>query len=143
MAAALAGVVIGLSVSLATTSPTTVVRLPGAMGPGFGTPAHGFRAVGPGVVLPGFVGNAGGAEIVRPAQAAVLGTVTSVSTSSFTMTTRLGRTVTVKEQPTTHYLRGAIAASRSAVTTGARVLVVAPRNGTTITANEVIVLLPA
>ena len=58
----------------------------------------------------------------------VVGTVSSVSTSSFTVSTSAGQTVTVEK-----------AASASAVTKGNPVLVLGTTNGTTITATQVLV----
>jgi len=63
-----------------------------------------------------------------PAAGGVVGTVSSVSTSSFTVSTSAGQTVTVEK-----------AASASAVTKGNPVLVLGTTNGTTITATQVLV----
>jgi hypothetical protein len=65
-----------------------------------------------------------------PAAGGTVGTVGSVSTSSFTVSTSAGQKVTV------HW------ASASTVTNGRRVLVLGTTNGTTITATQVIVQPP-
>ncbi len=120
VAAALAGVVVGLAVSLATSPPTLVVRLPG-LGP----------------LSPGF-----GVQL-GPLQGVVSGTVSSISSSSFTMTTASGRTVTVREQSSTRYEEGGAAVSRSAVTAGSWVIVAGSRGNSTITATLVLIAFPA
>ncbi|MCW2984400.1 MAG: hypothetical protein JWR63_1970 [Conexibacter sp.] len=67
------------------------------------------------------------------------GTVTSVSASSFTVTTSAGQKVTVKKASSTTYKNGTRSTSASAVTKGATVLVLGTVNGTTITATQVVV----
>jgi hypothetical protein len=80
-----------------------------------------------------------------PAEGGASGTVNSVSTSSFTMTTYGGQKVTVNEASSTKYTKGTSSTSASAITTGERVLVLGTTNvlgttsGTTITATQVIV----
>jgi len=86
------------------------------------------------------IGNNGGA-FVTPGEAAI-GRVTSVSSSGFSMITRAGQTLTVTEQASTLYRQGSGSASKSAVTTGARVLVIGSRTGSTMLATAVIVLSP-
>ena len=73
-----------------------------------------------------FAGKAGSNARSGPAAGGVVGTVSSVATSSFTVSTSAGQKVTVKT-------------SASAVTKGAPVLVLGTTNGTTITATQVIV----
>jgi hypothetical protein len=67
------------------------------------------------------------------------GTVDSVSTSSFTMSTAAGQKVTVDEASATTYQKGTSSTSASAITTGEGVLVLGTTTGTTITATQVIV----
>jgi hypothetical protein len=83
---------------------------------------------------------AGGASNARsgPASGGTVGTVGSVSTSSFTVSTSAGQKVTVHEASSTKYKKGTRSASASAITTGEPVLVLGTTNGTTITATQVI-----
>src|SRR5438309_2535479 len=74
-----------------------------------------------------------------PASGGASGTVGSVSTSSFTMSTAAGQKVTVDEASSTIYQKGTSSTSASAVTTGESVLVLGTVSGTTITATQVIV----
>ncbi len=74
-----------------------------------------------------------------PASGGASGTVGSVSTSSFTMSTSAGQKVTVDEASSTTYQKGMSPASSSAITTGTPVLVLGTTSGTTITAGQVIV----
>lgn len=124
VAALLACAVVGLSIVVATTPSTSTARSPtnrvpaGGLAPGNGPFAGRFGA------------GLGG----------VSGTVDSVAVSSFTMTTRAGQKMTVDELSSTTYRSGASSASASAVTAGARVLVLGSTNGSTIKATQVIVL---
>jgi hypothetical protein len=68
-----------------------------------------------------------------------VGTVTGVSSTSFTLSTPTGEMVTVKETSSTVYDNAASASTVSAVTTGKPVLVVGTVDSTTITASQVIV----
>lgn len=122
VAAVLAATVIGLSVGLATSGSSNVAPLlPPQVRP--------VLPFGPG----GFGGN--------PSKlGAVTGTVASVGTNSFTVTTGSGQTVTVDEQSSTVYSNGSASASASAVTQGAHVFVEGNRNGNTITATRVVIL---
>lgn len=90
-------------------------------------------------------GSAGGGSNARsgPAEGGAVGTVSSVSSSNFTLTTSAGQKVTVKEASSTSYEDGTSPASASAVTTGAPVLVLGTTDSTTITAAQVIVQPPA
>ena len=124
VAAAMAGAVIGLSISLATTPSATQTRLP-------------IGTFGPGRVLPG---GSPGFGIGAGSRAGTSGTVDSVSTSSFTMTNTSGSRATVDEQPSTSYRSGRTSATSSAVVIGDRVLVIGSTAGSTIIATEVIVL---
>jgi hypothetical protein len=67
------------------------------------------------------------------------GTVSSVSASSFTLTTSAGQKVTVKKASSTSYKKGTRSASASSVTKGATALVLGTVNATTITATQVVV----
>ena len=74
-----------------------------------------------------------------PAAGGSSGTVSSVSTSGFTITTSAGQKVTVKEASSTTYQKGTSPASASAITAGEPVLVLGTVNSTTITATRVTV----
>jgi hypothetical protein len=74
-----------------------------------------------------------------PAAGGSSGTVNSVSTSSFTITTSAGQKVTVKKASSTKYLKGTSSSSASAIKKGVGVLVLGTTNGTTITASKVVV----
>ena len=74
-----------------------------------------------------------------PASGGSSGTVDSVSTSSFNMSTSAGQKVTVDEASSTTYQKGAGSTSASAITTGEYVLVLGTTSGTTITATQVVV----
>jgi hypothetical protein len=74
-----------------------------------------------------------------PAAGGVVGTVSSVSTSSFTVSTSAGQKVTVHKTSSTTYRKGTSSTTASAITTGRPVLVLGTTNGTTITATRVIV----
>jgi hypothetical protein len=86
-------------------------------------------------------GSGGGGSNARsgPAAGGASGTVGSVSTSGFTMSTSAGQKVTVDEASSTTYQKGTGPASASAITAGESVLVLGTTNGTTITATQVIV----
>jgi hypothetical protein len=89
----------------------------------------------------GGLGSGGGGSNARsgPAAGGASGTVGSVSTSSFTMSTSAGQKVTVDKASSTTYQKGTSSTSASAITPGERVLVLGTTNGTTITATQVIV----
>ena len=74
-----------------------------------------------------------------PAAGGAAGTVSSVSASSFTLTTSAGQKVTVDKASSTNYLKGTSSSSASALAKGEGVLVLGTTNGTTITAKQVIV----
>ena len=86
-------------------------------------------------------GSRGGGSNARsgPAAGGSSGTVGSVSTSGFTITTSAGQKVTVDEASATTYQKGTSPASASAITTGESVLVLGTVNSTTITATQVTV----
>jgi hypothetical protein len=87
----------------------------------------------------GFTAKAGSNARSGPAAGGVVGTVSSVSTSSFTVLTSAGQKVTVKKASSTTYRKGTISTSASAVTKGKPVLVLGTANGTTLTAKQVVV----
>jgi hypothetical protein len=74
-----------------------------------------------------------------PAAGGTVGKVTSVSTSSFTVSTSAGEKATVTKASSTTYRKGTKSSSASAVTKGKAVLVLGTVNGTTITATQVVV----
>jgi hypothetical protein len=74
-----------------------------------------------------------------PAAGGSSGTVASVSTSGFTLSTATGQKVTVNEASSTVYQNGTSSTSASAVTTGESVLVLGTVSGTTIAATQVVV----
>jgi hypothetical protein len=74
-----------------------------------------------------------------PAAGGSSGTVDSVSTSSFTISTSAGQKVTVKKTASTKYHKGTSSSSASAIGKGVSVLVLGRTSGTTITASEVVV----
>jgi hypothetical protein len=78
-----------------------------------------------------------------PAAGGSAGTITSVTSSGFTLTTATGQKVTVKEASATSYEKGTSTATSGAVTTGEPVLVLGTTDSTTITATEVIVQPPS
>jgi hypothetical protein len=133
-AAALMCTVIGLS-GCAATSPSATAAPPSTTA-GHGAPPSGF---------PGGPRSGDGGSNARsgPAEGGSIGTVSNMSTSSFTMSTAGGQKVTVNETSSTTYQNGTSAASVSAVTTGQPVLVLGTTNGTTITATQVIVQPPS
>src|SRR5271156_2099038 len=86
-------------------------------------------------------GSGGGGSNARsgPAAGGSSGTVGSLSTSGFTMTTSAGQKVTVDEASSTTYQKETNPASASAITAGQPVLVLGTVNSTTITATQVTV----
>jgi hypothetical protein len=78
-----------------------------------------------------------------PAAGGAAGTVDTVSTSSFTLTTSAGQKVTVDEASATTYQKGTSPASASVITKGEPVLVLGTTNSTTITATQVIAQPPS
>ena len=89
----------------------------------------------------GALGSGGRGSNARsgPAAGGSSGTVTSVSTSGFTMTTSAAQKVTVDEASSTKYKKGSSSISASAITKGVPVLVLGTVNSTTIKAAQVIV----
>ncbi len=91
----------------------------------------------------GGVGSGGGSNARSgPAAGGASGTVASLSTASFTLTTSAGQKVTVNEASSTTYQNGTSPTSASAIATGEGVLVLGTTSGTTITATQVIVQPP-
>ena len=84
-------------------------------------------------------GAGGGRSNARsgPAAGGAAGTVGSLSTSGFTLTTSAGQKVTIKEASSTAYQKQASPASASAITKGESVLVLGTSSNTTITATQV------
>jgi hypothetical protein len=78
-----------------------------------------------------------------PAAGGSVGTITSLSSSGFTLTTATGQKVTIKETSATSYEKGTSTATSGAVTTGEPVLVLGTTDSSTITAAQVIVQPPA
>jgi hypothetical protein len=74
-----------------------------------------------------------------PAAGGAAGTVDSVSTSSFTLSTATGQTVTVDKTSSTTYRKGTSSIAASAIKNGQSVLVLGTVNGTTIAAGQVVV----
>ena len=84
-------------------------------------------------------GGAGSNARSGPAAGGSIGTVGSVSKSSFTLTTSTGQRVTVKRVSATKYKKGGRWVSASAIARGKTVLALGTTNGTVITASQVIV----
>ncbi len=90
--------------------------------------------------LAGHAGSSGGSNARSTnAPGGSVGKVTSVSASSFTLSTPGDEKVTVKETSSTNYDKGTHPSAASAVTKGMTVLVLGKVNSTTITASHVIV----
>jgi hypothetical protein len=125
IAGLLMSAVIGLSAACGTSSATA--------------PSPSSTAAGSGSA--GGLGSGGGGSNARsgPASGGASGTVSSVSTSSFTLFTSAGQKVTVDEVSSTTYQKGTSSTSASAIGTGEDVLVLGTTSGTTITAALVIV----
>jgi hypothetical protein len=112
----------------------------GAAGIVSATSSNGSAGASTGqVAQAGFTAKAGSNARSGPAAGGVVGTVSSVSTSSFTVSTSAGQKVTVKQASSTTYRKGTSATSASAITKGQPVLVLGTANGTTITAKQVVV----
>ena len=88
-----------------------------------------------------FAPGSGGVSNARsgPAEGGAVGTVASVSTSNFTLSTSADQNVTVNEASSTKYKTGTRSTSAGAIKSGEAVLVLGTTNGTTITAFQVIV----
>jgi hypothetical protein len=90
----------------------------------------------------GFGSGSGSNARSGPAAGGAVGTITSLSSSGFTLTTATGGKVTIKEASATTYEKGTSTATSSAVATGEPVLVLGTTDNTTITAAQVIVQPP-
>jgi hypothetical protein len=124
-AIAVAGGSYGIVSATSSNSPAAASSSPAASSSGF---AHA-------------PGSGGGGSNARsgPAAGGAAGTVGSLSSSGFTLTTSAGQKVTIKEAPSTTYQKETSPASANAITTGEPVLVLGTTNNTTITAAQVIV----
>ena len=111
---------------------------------GSGSPAAASSPAGAKAAAAGGFGSGSGSNARSgPAAGGAIGTVSSVSSSGFTLSTSGGGKVTVKEASSTTYENGTSAASASAVTTGKPALVLGTVDSTTITATQVIVQPPS
>jgi hypothetical protein len=82
----------------------------------------------------GGFGSGGGSNARSgPAAGGTVGTISSVSSSGFTLTTATAQKVTIKEASSTTYEKGTSAATVGAVTTGEPVLVLGSRYPVTST----------
>ena len=128
IAAGVAAIVIaGGSYGIVTATSSSASATPAASS----SPAGGF-------------GSGGGSNARSgPAAGGTVGTVSSLSSSGFTLTTATGQKVTIKEASSTTYEQGTSAATVSAVTAGEPVLVLGTTDSTTITATAVIVQPPS
>ena len=106
-------------------------------GPASATPAASSSPAG------GFGSGGGSNARSGPAAGGTVGTVSSLSSAGFTLTTATGQKVTIKEASSTTYEQGTSAATVSAVTAGEPVLVLGTTDSTTITATQVIVQPPS
>ena len=106
-----------------------------------GTSSATATTAGSPAAISGPLAPPGGGSNARsgPAAGGAAGTVDSVSTSSFTLSTSAGQTVTVDKTSSTTYRKGTSSISASALKKGQSVLVLGTVNGTSITASQVIV----
>jgi hypothetical protein len=112
----------------------------GAYGIVSATSSHGSAGASTGqTATAGSATKAGSNARSGPAAGGVAGTVSSVSTSSFTVSTSAGQKVTVKKASSTTYRKRTSPTTASAITTGAPVLVLGTTSGTTIKATQVVV----
>ena len=126
-AAAAAIAIAGGSYGIVTATSSSASPAPAASS----SPAGGF-------------GSGGGSNARSgPAAGGTVGTISSVSSSGFTLTTATGQKVTIKEASSTTYEKGTSASAVSAVTTGEPVLVLGTTDSTTIIAAQVIAQPPA
>ncbi len=123
MAAATVGSMTGLFIGLGTSSPASAAQ------------SIAGRS------SDGHLGSVGEGSNARsgPAAGGTSGTVGSVSKSSFTLMTSAAQEVTVDEVSSTKYVKGTSPTSKSAITTGRRVLVLGTVNSTNIKATQVLV----
>jgi hypothetical protein len=126
-------VVAGCGAAASATSPSATATSPSASA---ASPSAVAGHPGPGG---GAAGGGGSNARSGPAAGGSSGTVDSVSTSGFTLTTSAGQKVTVDETSSTTYQNGTSSTSASAVTKGENVLVLGTTSSTTITATQVTV----
>jgi hypothetical protein len=138
-AIAVAGGSYGIVSATSSSSPASASSSPSAAG-GSPSAAGGSPSAAGGSPAGGF-GSGGRGSNARsgPAAGGAAGTVSSLSTSGFTMTTSAGQKVTVKEASSTTYQKETSPASASAITTAEPVLVLGTTSNTTITATQVTV----
>jgi hypothetical protein len=131
-AIAVAGGSYGIVSATSSSSPAAASSSSSAASGGSSAPSSRFA---------GRHGAGGGGSNARsgPAAGGAAGTVGSLSTSGFTITTSAGQKVTIKEASSTTYQKGTSAATVSAITTGEPVLVLGTTDSTTITATQVTV----
>ena len=129
MAVALTCSVIGVSVGLVTTSSATATPSPTTAG----------HLVSSGAASGPASGGGGSNARSGPATGGAAGTVESVSSSHFTITTSAAQDVTVDESSSTAYEKGTSSTSATAIVKGETVLVLGTTSGTTIAATQVIV----
>jgi membrane-bound inhibitor of C-type lysozyme len=124
-----------------------IVSATSGSGPSTASSGPSSASSGPSSASTGVAGRfgSGGGSNARsgPEPGGTTGTVSSTSTSGFTVTTAGDVKVTVKQTSATSYENGTSPASASAVTTGKPVLVLGTTDNTTITATQVIVQPPA
>jgi hypothetical protein len=119
---------------------TVVVIGGGAYGIVNAASSNGSAGAGTGqTASAGPLAKAGSNARSGPAAGGVVGTVSSVSTSSFTVSASGAQKVTVREAASTTYRKGTSSTTASAVTKGQPVLVLGTTSGTTITATQVVV----
>jgi hypothetical protein len=116
----------GLVAGCSTSSPSATTSASASTG------AHRGPAGGAG-------GGSGSNARSGPAEGGAVGTVDSVTSAGFTMTTVAKQKVTVKASSSTTYLNGTSKTSASAVTIGTTVLALGTTSSTTITATQVVV----
>jgi cytochrome c-type biogenesis protein CcmE len=111
----------------------------GAAGIVSATSSNGSAGASTGQAAPAGPGRKAGSNARSgPAAGGVVGTVSSVSTSSFTVSTSAGQKVTVKTASSTTYRNGTSTTPARAIANGKPVLVLGTTNGTTITATQVL-----
>jgi hypothetical protein len=133
-----AGCAAAASPTATTASTAATTAMTAAPAPSTAAPTAAATSGRPG---PGSGAAAGGRSNARsgPAAGGAAGTVGTVSTAGFTVTTSAGQKVTVNEVAATTYLNGTTSISASAITNGETVLVLGTTNSTTITAGQVTV----
>jgi hypothetical protein len=118
---------------------TVLVIGGGAAGIVSATSGSGSASATTGQTQTGSAPKAGSNARSGPAAGGVVGAVSSVSTSSFTVSTSGGQTVTVNTSSSTTYRKGTSSSSASAIAKGEPVLVLGTTSGTTIAATQVVV----